>query len=137
MHECAIWDRAEEDPDRGLEQQWSLYEPCPRCAGEAGDLSCTTCSGNGRRLRDDPRELLTDDAEPPEWLTSCTEVLTLRARIERFGLEGALAVEGIALEELNSAAVEAMEFLDAEIDRLDRQSRRGDAERQRKKRRTR
>lgn len=82
-------------------------------------------------MRADPRCLL-ETGGTPAWLEAAAPALRLRARIERLGLPGAMAAEGVA--ELHPAAIDAVEFLDGELARLERAQRREDAQRRRRER---
>ncbi len=106
---CALWDEAERDPESvPPAQNPALWEICV-CAGSP---TCESCGGLGR-LACDPR------LDEPEWIASLADVLRVRQRIERYGLEAALQMEG--LEELSGGAIEAMDLLSVELSKVERE----------------
>lgn len=136
MHAHRVWAAREADPSSPPPRtDPRLYAPCPSCQGGDAKADCAACEGVGAVYVGGAPSTYQDGEPAPEWLAATADLLSARAAIERFGLAGWLALEGLEVGELHPLFPEALSFLDAELERHEQADRVADAEAARRRRR--
>ncbi len=111
-------------------------EICPACQGEVPDRNdCGTCQGVGAvdlpDPRKDPERWRESPDEAPEWVGTCSGVLSAWAAISRHGVDGWMKLAGIT--EVDPMCEEALAEIQAEYSRLEHGARVAEAKKTRRK----